>query len=74
MKTLEKGQDKIQKISDQLRREILEPAQEEAKKIIEEAKRKASHLNMEAEKQAEEIVHAAPASFQTGDGGLETID
>ena len=40
MKSLEKSQDKIQKISKQLRHEILEPAQEEAKKIIEDAKKK----------------------------------
>lgn len=64
MKSLEKGQDKIQKISDQLRREILEPAQEEAKKIIEDAKRKASHINAEAEKQAEELIHAGRKAIE----------
>lgn len=58
MKSLEKGQDKIQRISDQLRHEILEPAQEEAKKIIEEAKKKASQIIAEAEKQSDELIHA----------------
>lgn len=64
MKSLEKGQDKIQKISDQLRREILEPAHDEAKKIIEEAKKKAAHINAEAEKQAEELIHAGRRAIE----------
>ena len=64
MKTLEKSQDKIQKISDQLRREILEPAHEEAKKIIENAKKKAAHINAEAEKQADELIHAGRKAIE----------
>ena len=64
MKSLEKGQDKIQKISKQLRQEILEPAQEEAKKIIEEAKKKAVHINAEAEKQVEELIHAGRKAIE----------
>lgn len=59
MKTLEKGQDKIQKISDQLRKEILEPAQQEAHRIIEEAKKKAVHIHQEAEKNAESLIQSA---------------
>lgn len=64
MKSLEKGQDKIQKISEQLRFEILEPAQEEAKKLIEEARKKASHIILEAEKQAEELIHAGRKAIE----------
>ena len=64
MKTFEKGQDKIQKISDQLKRETLEPANEEAKRIIEEAKRKAAAISEEAEKQAESLIHAGRKAIE----------
>lgn len=64
MKTLERDQDKIQKISNKLRHEILEPAQEEARKIIEEAKKKANHINSEAEKQAEELIQAGRKAIE----------
>ena len=56
MKSLEKGQDKIQKICDRLRRQILEPAEEEALKIIEEAREKAVSLQEEAEQQSEQLL------------------
>jgi V/A-type H+/Na+-transporting ATPase subunit E len=52
-KTLETGQDKIQKICDVLRRETLEPAEAEAQKIIEEAKKRAEQILLEAKKQIE---------------------
>ena len=48
MKTLENSQDKIEKICETLRKETLEPAQQEAARIIDEAK-----------KQAEKIIHEA---------------
>ncbi len=64
MKTLDKEQDKIQKISEQLRREILEPAQEEARKIIVEAKKKAAQINVEAEKQAEELIQSGRKAIE----------
>ncbi len=64
MKTLEKDQDKIQKISNKLRHEILEPAQEEARKIIEEARKKAAHIQSEAEKQAEELIQAGRKAIE----------
>jgi V/A-type H+-transporting ATPase subunit E len=52
MKTLENEKEKIQKISDQLRNEVIAPAQKEASDIIEEAKRKADQIISEAEMQA----------------------
>lgn len=64
MKTLEKGQEKIKKISDQLRRETLEPAQEEARKIIEEAKIRADEIIAEAEKQTEVIFAEARKAIE----------
>ena len=59
MKTLEKDQDKIQKISDQLRKEVIEPAQIESAKIIEEAKLKACKIQEDAENQAEKLIYQA---------------
>lgn len=64
MKTLEKGQDKIKKISEQLRSEILEPAKEEAKKIIQEAEQKADHIIEEAEKHVETLIQAGRKTLE----------
>lgn len=58
MKTLEKGQDKIKKICDELRKETLEPAQAEGQKIIEQAKVHADQLIADAEAQIAKM-HAA---------------
>jgi V/A-type H+/Na+-transporting ATPase subunit E len=58
MKTLEKDKDKIQKISDQLRHEILEPSQIESANIIEEAKKKAAQIIADAEQQAQKLILA----------------
>jgi len=55
MKTLEKGQEKIQKICDSLRRETLEPAKREAERIVEDAKAEARNIVREAEEQAERL-------------------
>jgi V/A-type H+-transporting ATPase subunit E len=52
-KTLERSEDKIQKICDALRKETLEPAKEEAERIIADAKSKAEQIIKEAHKQAE---------------------
>ena len=56
MRSLEKGQDKIQKICDQLRLETLEPAEQEAQRIIEEGKRRAEEIQADAERQAEQMI------------------
>lgn len=55
MKTLEKGQDKINKICAVLRDETLEPAQREAQRIIETAKNQAEQIIAEAQKNAEKM-------------------
>lgn len=55
MKTLDNGPDKIQKIGEKLRFDVIEPAKAEAQQIIEAAHRKASEIVAQAEKQAKEV-------------------
>lgn len=55
MKTLEKGQDKIDKICAVLRGETLEPAQKEAQMIIENAQQQAEKIIADAHKAAEKL-------------------
>ncbi|MBS4167480.1 V-type ATP synthase subunit E [Parachlamydia sp. AcF125] len=64
MEKLEKGQDKIQKICDTLRRETLEPARQEAQKIITEAHAKAAKIIKEAEQQAVALHEQARKSIE----------
>ncbi|MDE3055305.1 MAG: hypothetical protein KGI80_01200 [Verrucomicrobiota bacterium] len=56
MKRLEPGQSKMQQICDVLRKETLEPAQQEARAIIEEAERQAAALMTAAKKEAEALL------------------
>lgn len=56
METLEKGQDKIQKICDQLKYETLQPAKEEAEQIIAAAHKKAEDIIAEGHKQVEKFL------------------
>ena len=58
-KTLEKGEEKIQKICDALRKETLEPAQREADEIIGEAKARGEQIIAEARAEAEKILSHA---------------
>ncbi len=64
MKSLEKGQDKIQKICDRLRHETLEPAEKEAQQIVEDAKKKAEVIKAEAEHQAEQVLKQARGQIE----------
>jgi V/A-type H+-transporting ATPase subunit E len=64
MRSLEKGQDKIQKICDRLRHETLEPAEKEAQQIIEEAKKKAEAIKAEAERHAEQLIKQARGQIE----------
>jgi V/A-type H+/Na+-transporting ATPase subunit E len=64
MKTLDRGQDKIQKISDELRREVLEPAHAEARKIIDDAKARASEIIADGEDQVNKLIAGAKASVE----------
>lgn len=56
MKTLDKEQDKVQKICDTLRKQTLEPAQADARNIIIEAKAHAEEIVREAHRQADQLL------------------
>jgi V/A-type H+/Na+-transporting ATPase subunit E len=64
MKTLEKGQDKINKICAVLRDETLEPAQKEAQAIIDNANKQAEQIIAEAEKTAADFHTKAKAQIE----------
>lgn len=64
MRSLEKGQDKIQKICDQLRLETLEPAEQEAQRMIEEGRRRAEEIQADAERQAEQMIKQARGQIE----------
>lgn len=64
MRTLDKSQDKIQKISEELRKETLEPAKREAEKIIADAKAKAEQIEQEAQKKAKKLIDDARESIE----------
>lgn len=64
MKTLEKGQDRIDKIGKRLREEVLEPAKAEAEEIIIDAKARAEGLVEEARTQASQLLAAARAEIE----------
>jgi len=53
MKNLEKGQDKIQKICDSIRKETLEPLKQEARSILEHAHAQAAEIVKQARAEAE---------------------
>ncbi len=56
MKTLEKGQEKIQKICDELRKETLEPAKKDAEKIVNAAHLRAQDIIREAEDESARLI------------------
>lgn len=59
MKTLDNGQDKIQKICERLRHETLEPAERKAIEIVQEAELKAAELIRLAQEKAAELIKTA---------------
>lgn len=59
MTVKENGQDKIEKICDLLRREALEPAEQQGHRIIEDAKVEAQKIVAHAETKAEELIKEA---------------
>src|SRR3990167_4788504 len=61
---LETGKDKIQKICDALRKETLEPAQQEVREILENAHLQASEIVRNAKKQAEEMIGTAVGNIE----------
>lgn len=64
MKSLEKSQDKIQKICDKIRKETIQPARDEAQEIITTGHKRAEELIKVAEQQAEEIIRHARKQMQ----------
>ncbi|MCB1118837.1 MAG: V-type ATP synthase subunit E [Chlamydiia bacterium] len=59
MMELEKGEVKIQKICDQLRKETLEPARQEAEEILEQAKKEAGQIVKKAKEEAKGMTEEA---------------
>ncbi len=64
MKSLDKGQDKIKRICDELRHETLEPARLEAEKIIAEAIERAEQILSEAKKNARELMDEGRSAIE----------
>lgn len=64
MKGLETGKDKIQKICDALRKETLEPAQQEAREIVENAHLQASEIVQDAKKRAAKMIGEAASEIE----------
>jgi V/A-type H+-transporting ATPase subunit E len=64
MKTLDKGQDKIQKICEILRDETLAPAKKQAEEIVKEAQKKAESLLVEAQKAAHRLLENARSEIE----------
>lgn len=64
MKSLDKGEDKIQEICDQLRKETLEPAKLKAEEIVANAKLKAAEIVREGEEQVERMYATARADIE----------
>lgn len=60
----EKGQDKINKICDLLRRESIEPAKHEADEILKQGKERAEQIILQAEAQAAKIVQDAKEAMK----------
>jgi V/A-type H+/Na+-transporting ATPase subunit E len=64
MKVMDKGKDKVQKICDVIKRETLEPAQEEADGIVSAAKKEADKIVKKAKKDAEKHLEKARAKIE----------
>ncbi len=64
MKSLEKGQDKIQKICDIIRRKTIEPSKLVAEEIVQQATQRAEGIIQEAEQQAEQLIKQARGQIE----------
>lgn len=64
MKTLEKGQEKLQKICDVLRLETLEPAKKQAEQVVKKAEGDAEKIIRDAEVQAEKLLEVARRTIE----------
>lgn len=64
MKNLESGKDKIQKICDLMRKETLDPAQQEAREIVENAHMQAAEILKEAKNKGAERLQSAEKEIE----------
>lgn len=64
MKTLEKGQEKINRICSILRKETLDPAKKQAEEIVEGGRKQAEEIIKEAQKNAEALIAAARVTIE----------
>ena len=64
MKVVEAGKDKVQKICDAIRKETLEPAQQEAREIVENARLEAQEILAKAEKEAKKRVEETEKTLE----------
>jgi V/A-type H+-transporting ATPase subunit E len=72
MRQLDKGDDKVDKICEALRRETLEPAQQEAKTLIANAEKERERILHQAEAQAKQIIEKARAQMAQEQTLLQT--
>lgn len=63
-KTLEKGEQKIQKICEALRKDTLEPAEKEAERIVADARQRAEQIIHEARGEAEKILNHSKQNIE----------
>ncbi len=59
MRSLEKSQEKMQKICDQIRKDTIEPAKQEAEEMLASARKRAEELIRAGEHQAEKLLELA---------------
>ena len=64
MTYIDTGKDKVKKICELLRKETLDPAQEEAKQIVHAAQEEAKEIVEQAQSQAEKILEEARSQIQ----------
>lgn len=64
MKSLEHGQDRLQKICEELKKSTLAPAKKEADSMINEAHARAQEIIKDAEKEAEKLIEATRKSLE----------
>lgn len=72
METLEKGQDKIQKICDAIRKETIEPALRDAETILNDASKKRETIIKEAEKEAQGMLAIARKTIEQERGVFQS--
>lgn len=67
MKLLDRGDDKVEKICEALRRETLEPAKQEAEKILTDAQAERERILVQAETEAKQLLAKGRAQLEQED-------